>query len=148
MHKILTVARIIRETLLEEFPNNLKLEKQCKRASILFDIAGKQVGLDTYPVAGYITKQDDTNDYERGHVWNIVIIDDKEYILDTTLTQFEGYLGCNVPTIVLEEEYTASKRYHYKEDGYGEYEYYQDDVRISLRKSVLNKITNYQKEMQ
>lgn len=132
-----SVANKIRQILLEEFPNFPDLTYQCKRASILFDLYAKQQSISSYPTAGFITKQGDTNSPERGHVWNIVTIGNESYILDITLTQYQTYLELDVPPIIFMPIGEAIKRYAYCPDGYGEYRYEIWDVRKNLVEKVL-----------
>lgn len=137
-HEVLKIARHIRSFLLEEFPKNQNLENQCKRASILLDMYFKKKNVESYPTAGYITVNGDTNDYNRGHVWNIIYINGARYLLDITLTQFSSYLQKEVPDIVLLPYQEALHLYSYKPDGRGKYEYQYDDVRFSLVMKVDN----------
>lgn len=131
-HKILDIATKIRGFLTEEFPDNKLLKNQCKRAAILVDMYFKKEQVNSYPIAGFITKDGDTNNTSRGHVWNIVYLNDECYLLDITLTQFSQYLQKEVPDIVFLPYQEAIQGYSFKSDGKGKYEYRFDDVRLSL----------------
>lgn len=134
--EILKYAEHVRKIILDEFPDNRNFDKQCKRASILIDLLLKKNNIPSYINAGHITKEGDTHDYDRGHVWNVVCCEDDDYILDITLTQFKDYLSYDVPVIVFTPEHIAEEKYSYVSDGYGEYEYQKEDVRKSLLEKI------------
>lgn len=137
--QIVKAANEIRRMLLDEFPENPTLDKQCKRATILLDMYFKRKKVKSYPTAGFITKNEDKNDHDRGHVWNIVTIEKIPYLLDVTLTQFQSYLDLKVPEILFMPYEEAREKYSYQPDGKGKYKYRNDDVRFSLVMKV-NKI--------
>lgn len=134
--EIVRVAGQIRQILLREFPEWPNLKNQCKRAGILLDLYRKRHHSSWYPTAGFITKDLDTNDHQRGHVWTIVHHDHQQYILDVTITQFEEYLKLPVPSVVFMPWRDAQILYGYRPDGYGVYEYEVGDVRSSLIEHV------------
>ena len=131
-YEILNIATKIRELLTGEFPDNQLLKNQCKRAAILLDMYFKKKQVNSYPTAGFITIDGDMNNTNRGHVWNIVYLNDGCYLLDITLTQFSQYLQKEVPDIVFLPYQEAIQSYSFKPDGKGKYAYRFDDVRLSL----------------
>lgn len=94
---VLRTAQVVREVLLEAFPDRPLLEQQCKRAAMLLDIALREQGFRTSLAADYVVGPGDIPRRENGHVWVVVRLGRQPYLLDVTLTQFQAALGRPVP---------------------------------------------------
>ena len=130
------IGREIRKLLVKEFPDSPNLEKQCKRASILFAEACKQLGIPVSILSGHISKENDNLDREKGHVWNVIQLENEPWVVDLSLTQFSSYLGHEVPSVFLVPASSKKDLYMYTPDGLGEYTYIFGDVRFNLIQSV------------
>lgn len=138
--KVMTQIGDMIRSILESEYGDVKLQKQCKRASILFDMACQKLGYETEIKAGYINREGDSFHRERGHIWNTFYWNKQEWILDITLTQFDGYLGKTIPNIICTPKEEAVLEYGYVEDGMGEYVYEKEDVRFLLIQRTLEKL--------
>lgn len=140
------IGNEIRELLVKEFPDSPSLERQCKRASILFAEVCKGLDIPVSIYSGHISKPGDQIERERGHLWNVVRLDNKSYLVDLTLSQFSSYLGIAVADVVILPDSNEKEASMYLSDGLGEYIYRYDDVRYTLMEKTSKIIKRIQSE--
>lgn len=128
------VCQYIQQALQEEFPNAVNFENQCKRAGVMLDIFFKKKKVKRQLVAGWITKEGDSDKRQRGHVWLLVSHEKKTHVLDVTLMQFQDYIGKDCPSIVFGPKKEMYEEWHYEQDLYGTYKYEKRDFEWSVRK--------------
>lgn len=126
------IGNEIRELLIEEFPDSPSLERQCKRASILFAEVCKKLDIQVSIFSGYISNPGEAVDRERGHIWNVIQYGDDTWLVDLTLSQFSPYLGRDVADVFATSASNKEDTYMYVSDGWDEYMYHHGDVRYTL----------------
>ncbi len=136
--KLIECAHYIRDLLLVHFPEKTKLDKQCKRAAILFHLWCQENGIRSRIVSGHIANKQGDFTADNGHVWNKVWLNNSWYIVDSTMTQFEPLLHQKIPDIIYGEETLIYNKFPYREDGKGDYPFHRDDVRFTLIQHVLS----------
>lgn len=128
------VCLYIQCVLKKEFPELRKWKGQCKRAGVMLDVYCKKQGIQRRLVSGWIHREGDTGKRERGHVWILIKLKERWYVLDLTLLQFEDYLGMSCPQIIFGPKKDIYERYSYMQDCYGTYRYNKRDFVWSLEK--------------
>jgi hypothetical protein len=131
---ILGAALIVRQVLADAFPGRMRHSLQCKRASMLMDVALKRLGVKHQLHSGWIGPREDG----RGHVWVRV----GPNLLDITLEQYSDYLG-EVPSIVWGPWRPLQDCYQYHWDMAGPWRYHREDIRPDLVESVLERIDHW-----